>query len=478
MPKIPMAVQSYRLDSVPAQQQRLVNLFAERLPPDSKSPVIVRNVPGLALWVEVPFAGVGKVQNMIAFGPYIVVAVSNNVGSFTLSYINPGTGVATAINNVPGPIVPLTMAASATELAICAGGNGYVVTYPGWGFAQIVDVDFPANVTSVTYLDGYFVWSIAGSDQYVISAVLNAMAYDPLDFAAAESTPDDILRVFTLHEELWLFGSRTIEVHANTGAVAFPFQRQSGGTIDVGTISRDTVCECDNSVFWLGSDLIVYRSEGYRQKRVSTHAIEQEIQTFVRHDTAHMYALNFNGHQMCVLKFPNTSSASTGPGRTYVYDAATDLWHERSTSIVDDQWLPDCSLRYGGLMLVGGWQNGRVLQMVAANATDDGLGHPQQIYMPPIWAETGLGFMHRLEVEVETGLNASEKFLSLEISDNSGTTWTTASLKSMGTSGVHDRRVYWTRLGRFRQRLIRFGASGAVLKITGVDVRGDFAKEG
>ena len=130
MPRLALAVQSYRLDSVPAQQQRLVNLYAERLPPDSKSPVIVRNVPGCVPWAAATTGGVGKVQNLLEWNGYVISFSSNGAGNFDI-YRFDAAATNAFIGNVPGPITPLTVATSATQMAICANGNGYVVTYPG-----------------------------------------------------------------------------------------------------------------------------------------------------------------------------------------------------------------------------------------------------------------------------------------------------------------------------------------------------------
>ena len=61
------------------------------------------------------------------------------------------------------------------------------------------------------------------------------------------------------------------------GTSFFPFRRAAGGVINIGTGSPQSVCRADSSVWWVGLDGIVYRSNGYNPQRVSTHAVEAII---------------------------------------------------------------------------------------------------------------------------------------------------------------------------------------------------------
>ena len=69
-------------------------------------------------------------------------------------------------------------------------------------------------------------------------------------------------------------------------------------------------------------DGIVYRSNGYKPLRVSTHAIE----AIIGNNSVGLHALThpYRGHWFYCL--------TTLDNRTLVYDVATGKWHERSTS--------------------------------------------------------------------------------------------------------------------------------------------------
>jgi len=470
--RIPFAVHSYKLDSLPASAQDLVNAYAETVLPGGRSEVLVRHVPG---FVSYATGGSSKVWAACHFDGdvYMVTGGSGPFVVYKVEEATNTTGTATSLGSLsPGGSSPVYMAASATQLVIVLEPYAYVVT-TGGSVTQITDADFP-QVTSVAYIDGYFVFTKKATDRYIISALLDATSYDALDIATAEQVPDGLIRVFEHGGELWLFGTRSIEVARNTGNADFPFERQSGASMDVGTIAAQSVATFDGSVGWLGSDLKVYRSRGYRAERISTHAIEKEIQTFVQPGNAQGMGISFQGHEQYVLTFPSSTTVNTAPGRTFVYDATTQLWHKRASafvSTVPDVWSPASAIRFGRHMLVGGGTDGNLYRLDQSVATENGTGLTAIATLPPQWADTGLGFAHRLELEMETGANASELNVEMQHSDDGGTTWAAAVARSMGASGETTKRVVWRRGGKFRQRVYRFTfGAGAKLALYGADL--------
>lgn len=463
MPRIPFAKYSYVLDSVPANAQRLVNLFAEALPPDSRSDVIVRSVPGFSSFATC--GSVGKIWRIIPFGDYVyVIAGDTTVKVYKVS----SAGSVTLIDTIPTTRDPaIYMVASATQIAICNPPYGYIIESDV--LTAISDADFP-DVTSVAYVGGYFVWGVDGGEQYVVSNLLDGTAYEALDFASAETVPDGLLWVAELDNELWLFGARSIEIHHLTGG-DFPFERQSGGVIDVGTISGLSVAEADGSLFWLGHDLIAYRSRGYEKERVSTYAIEREIQSFTAPQVAQGFGFTFNGHTYYVLSFADA-------GRTFLYDTTTGLWHERSSADVGGSpyyWDVACTCRFGKRLLVGsaGLNGGPIVSsMDGGTATENGTALIARATLPPLWADTGLAIVHRLELEMETGKNSSEKTVTLQHSDDGGQTWSTGVSRGTGASGNGTKRVVWQRGGKFRKRIYRLTfESGQKIALYGMDIR-------
>jgi hypothetical protein len=144
------------------------------------------------------------------------------------------------------------MADNGTELAIQNGGTtGYVYS----GGALTTPVNLP-SVSDVAFIDGYFVWTIANSDQFIISGINDGLIYDPLDVATVEGSPDNLTGVVNDHRELLFFGVRpdplpSTEIWVDTGDVDFPFERQGNAFIERGCMDRDSIVKLDNGTWFV-----------------------------------------------------------------------------------------------------------------------------------------------------------------------------------------------------------------------------------
>ncbi len=218
------------------------------------------------------------------------------------------------------------MSDNGTQLFVACNPDAFIYNSSTGVFAQVTDPDFPGAVT-VGYLDGYFVFNEPNSQRFWVTSLNDGSAVDPLDFASAEGNPDNIVSLMVDHREVWLFGNNTIEVWYNAGAADFPLERIQGAFMETGCLAPYSVAKLDNSVFWLGSDArgngIVYRNNGYNAVRVSTHAVEWQIQTYNFVDDAIAFTYQQDGHSFYALTFP-------GANATWVFDASTGAWHERA----------------------------------------------------------------------------------------------------------------------------------------------------
>jgi hypothetical protein len=201
----------------------------------------------------------------------------------------------------------------------------------------------------------------------------------------------------------------------------------------------------------MGLDGIVYRSNGYTQKRVSTHAIE----TIIGGNSVGLVGLThaYRGHWFYCL--------TTLDERTLVYDVATDKWHERSTSTDGHgpwaAWV--AATDNNALHLFGDRSRGQ-LYTLAIWPIDAGVTVIRQATLPPLWAATRRAFCARVEIEMEVGGPLTAGPVSLDWSDDGSRTWKPARILATGAVGETRTRVYTTRLGSFRQRTFRLTAHG------------------
>jgi hypothetical protein len=250
----------------------------------------------------------------LAMGQTIVVQLDNGTTHTTT--------IAGAPTGSPGALV-VTLTAGLPSQAT----KGAIATVPSVVLGQITAPAFQAAAT-VVYFDGYFVFDAAGTNTWFISGLGDGTQYSTLDRASAQADPDHVLAVVNYHEQLLIFGGKTIEVWYDSGALKFPFQRFDGAFVQRGLAGPLAIVREDNTVLWLGEDLIFYRLDGYRPVRVSTFGTESAWAKYPTAVTASAFVVTIEGHKFIFLTFPSAQV-------TWCYDISSGtqqpLWHERES---------------------------------------------------------------------------------------------------------------------------------------------------
>jgi len=346
--KTPILGSTYVARSVNAADARMVNLFPEIVPEGGKEPAFLLRAPGLRLLATVGF---GPIRGLWSYGGYGYAVSGNSLYKIDSNYAS------TLLGTIAGT-GPVSMADNGTQLFVAANGPSYIYNATTNAFQQITDPDFPGAVT-VGFLDGYFVFNEPNSQKVWVTSLLDGLSVDPLDFASAEGSPDGLVALIVDHREAWLFGTNSVEVWYDAGNVAFPLQRIQGAFNEIGCVAPYSVAKLDNSIFWLGADArgrgIVYRANGYTGVRVSTHAIEWQIQQYGNLSDAIGYTYQQDGHSFYVLIFPTANT-------TWVYDAATQAWHERAgwSNGSFTRHRSNCQMAFNSEVIVGDFENGNI----------------------------------------------------------------------------------------------------------------------
>jgi len=349
--KTPILGSTYVARSVNAADARMVNLFPEIVPEAGKEPAFLNRAPGLELLATI---GSGPIRGVWAFSPQDGVAF---VVSGTELYKINNSYTATLLGTVAGS-GPVSMSDNGTQLFIAANGPSYIYNNTTNAFGQITDSDFPGAVT-VCYLDGYFVFNEPNSQKLWVTALLDGTSIDPLEFASTEGSPDGLVAVAANFREVWAFGTNSIEVWYDSGATDYPLQRIQGAFNELGCAAPYSVAKMDNGMFWLGRDRrgqgMVYRANGYTGQRISTHAVEWQIQQYSDISDAIAYTYQQDGHSFYVLTFPTGNA-------TWVYDAATGAWHERAGWVNGDftRHRSNCQMAFNNKIVVGDFENGNI----------------------------------------------------------------------------------------------------------------------
>ena len=494
--KTPILGQSYVARSVNAADARMVNLFIEALT-EGQEAAFLQRAPGLR---KLNTVGNGPIRGLWAFSNDDGVAF---VVSGTELYKINNTYVPTKIGNVSGT-GPVSMSDNGTQLFIACNGPSYIYNKSTEAFSQIIDPDFPGAVT-VGYLDGYFVFNEPNSQRIWVTQLLDGTSIDPLDFASAEGSPDGVVGLIVDHREVWVYGTNSVEVWYDTGSTDFPLQRIQGAFNEIGCAAPYSIAKMDNGLFWLGKDArgqgIVYRANGYAGSRISTHAVEWQIQQYGNLSDAIGYTYQQDGHSFYVLIFP---SANT----TWVYDAATQVWHERAgwSNGTFTRHRSNCQMSFGQNIVVGDFLNGNIYAFDLDDYSDN---NETQKWLRT-WRALGpnqndfrRSAHHSLQLDIEsgTGLNGlvinetiylqtengeylvtedgdflicdqealatqgSDPQVMLRWSDDGGHTWSNEHWASIGKIGQYYRRVFWRRLGmtlKLRDRVYEISGTDPV----------------
>ena len=400
--------------------------------------------PGLKSWGSVT----GLIRGMWTLGGALYVVAGSALYSVDAAGSATNRGAVTGNGRV-------SMAASATHLAIATAGTGYYYTVAG-GLVAITDTDFlPA--TFVDFQDGFFVWTAGNGSVFFLATLADPFSFIATDTGTPSARGDALVVAIVSHRNIWLFGTETIEIWYNTGNDDFPFSRLQGTTREKGIAAGATVIRVADALAWLGNDGKVYRSRGHQIEVISTKQLEQKFQGLAL-ETAFATTYVDSGHEFYCLNFPEG-------GGTFVSDFATEKWHERDSqnSISESlgRWRAAHTLEVYGKNIAGDSQNSNLHEISLETYDERGLEIEGIVTFPYVHKERLLLFFYMLEIDMETGVGnvvtpGDDPKVMLRISDDGGRTFKARTLvKPLGKLGKYLTRIRWFRLGSSRTRVFQ-----------------------
>jgi hypothetical protein len=442
---IPFGTQSYTHRSKPLSAQRMLNCMLEQAPPSAKTPAAVVSSYGIKDFSTV---GNGPIRGGLAVNEQLYVVSGNSF------YFVSTAGVAALLGSIPG-LDRVSMASDGTNVMIVTGGRGYI--FNGSTVALIADTDFPGAAV-VDFLDGFMIIIEPNSGRvWTNETPFDPTSWNALDFATAESAPDDLIGLIIDHREVFLFGRDSFEVWFNSGDADFVLQRTSSGYGEIGLLSAFAVGKSkDNSLYFAANDYTIRRLDGYTPVIISTVAVSQAIESYAD-KTCYCMSWVEGGHTLVAFTFP---------AGTWVYDASTQLWHERQSYGMTN-WRAVFAIRCYGKLLMGDSESNKVGE--ADPNTYAEFSHPlvMEPTSPAVSDQNQLIRHGKLELVFEQGVGlstgqGSDPQVMLQWSDDGGRTWSNERWQPLGKIGEYRKRAIWTRLGAARDRVYRFRISDPV----------------
>ncbi len=473
MPELAFVGPTYAGRSPNLDASRCVNFFPELSPSaDHKSFAALVGTPGTVLRATLPKAPVRAL--------HVFNGVRYAVGGDTLYSLSADHSVSIlgTLGTHQGPVsmcdngVSGAGSVGGNQLLLCDGAQKYVFSLLTGALTTVLGASDVA-----TFLDGYFVANVAGTMSYQVSDLYDGTVWNALASSPVASSPDSLKAVASLAQQLWCIKEYTAEVWYDAGvptSQGSPFLRLSGAVVDVGTPAPYSVARGANSLFWLAQERTgngaalfgAVQLSGYQPLPITPPGIVWRWSQYARVDDAIGWCQAAEGHVFYWLTFPTANA-------TWVYDATTKMWHERSSVapfVTQGRHLANCYAAWNGTHYVGDYNSGRLLELRGDAYTD--AGNPIiSIRTTPHQFDRGnlKNFtVRRLVVDAEGGVgNAAcpdpHAYLSWAV--DGGHVFGNEYPAPMGKVGEYGTRLVWRKLGYAPDRVWRLLISDPVKRV-------------
>tara|TARA_R110000851_G_scaffold88070_10_gene192205 strand:+ start:911 stop:2224 length:1314 start_codon:yes stop_codon:yes gene_type:complete len=421
-----------------------MNLIPEFIP-SGKTQSALTNWPGAK-----PFtSGSGADRGMHVFAGTLY-----KVSGTTLEGIA-SNGTRTTIGTVDG-FKPCIFADDGNTMRIATGSKDYQLI--SGVLSEITDPDLKSG-NSVAYINQQMINDSDGG-QFQVSDVGVPGSIAANNFATAESSPDDTVRVYTFNERLYLFGNRnSVETWWNSGTGNPPFDRVQGGAMNVGISSPYSVASTTAFTYFMGFDKAVYRFSATQPESITPPAIAAEFQEFSTTEDARSYVVNIEGMSFYVINFPTV-------GQTYAYNEDGNTWFQLSSGANKANYLGTSYAKvYGKQYIASG---GDVLELDCDTFTDNGLTTIRERVTAPIFApEGGRIEMSSFTLLMETGVGlisgqGVNPKVMFEASYDGGKSWSDEDWVEIGRMGQGRVKVVWDNMASAYDIMIRVRVSDPV----------------
>lgn len=418
--------------------EKLINLYPQKSD-GKKYPFYLTGTPGLAKFSKVESSSILGLHNMN--GRLFAVTSTKLYEIFS-------NGESKDIGNL-NVMGRVSIADNGFQMIIVDGYKGFYYDENTKETNEIIQEGFYPSRT-VAYQDGYFILERKGTSEFFYSNLLS-VDFDGNNYGSAEGQPDNIVAVLSDHRELFFFGEESIEVWYNSGASDLPFERAQGAFIEKGCPAPYTAQKIDNTVFFVGSDYMVYRMNGYVPQRISDNNVEQILANSEISD-AFAYTYHEDGSLFYVLTIPYANT-------TVCYDVVSQSWHTREDYYFG-RHRSNCEVFCFGRTIVGDFQSGLIFDMTKKTYGDDGNPIQRVFVLPTINNERNYISINHFELDMDVGIapengQGSDPIAIVNYSIDNGRTWSNDKFGRLGKIGEYLNRVQWFRFGAGRQFLIK-----------------------
>lgn len=440
---------TYQSRSKPLSNEITQNLYAELVDnPSAKSKYVLHAFPGLSLF---------GTATGISRGLYQANNTLYRVCGTKLYEVS-SAGTHTEIATIPGTSRCIFTGIGSNVIIVT---QGIPYQWDGSTLTTINDADLETP-QSATHLNNQIIYQ-GDNARFASSDVGDATSINSLNYATAESKPDNLVRVYAFDETLYLFGEKTIERWWNSGVGNPPFDRIQGGIFEVGLEAIHSVANNDNALYFLADDNHVYQIANGQINQVTDISTHRAIEGYGDITGAIGFCYTIEGQRFYQINFPVQN-------KTFLYSETIGQWYTLSSN-GKRHYANSYAFVYRK-HLVEDYRNGNLYELDINTYSDNG-DAVKRIRQTGAFTGELIGKpgkrveFKRLELIMETGVGlntgqGSDPKIMMSFSDDGGRTWSPERWGSIGKSGEFKRRVEWHGLGSAYERIFRFSVSDPV----------------
>jgi hypothetical protein len=405
----------------------------------------------------------------------VIFIVNGNV----LSSLNNAGGI-TVIGTIGTSEGQVSMADDGTYLVLVDGTAGYYynMVTPG-ALTQITDGNFTSTPTTVTWQDTYFiVTSSAVTKQFQLSDNNDPSTWPAVNINFAGSGGGMLQAGIADHNLLNIFGDIYTEFWQNTGSPDFPYAKIPSASAQYGLAAPFSLVQFDNSLVGLFTDKNgnrnISRLQGFALQRISDDDIDYILSTYDIVDNCSAFVMMIDGHPCYVINFPNAA-------RTFMYDAATQIWSELEGSTGNFQGWKSAFLL--GQTFLGNRTDGSLYRFGGAEVYEEaGSTLPMEVISDHLFEDDKYIGISQVQIDVQSGVGTatgqgSNPMMDLRVSKDGGNSFYSVGFSSMGPIGEYTQRVIWNSLGAARDWVLKLRITDPVKRvITGASAEINIAR--
>jgi len=365
--------------------------------------------------------------------------------------------------------------------------NGVTVTFQHltghatndyWTFDVSTDSAFYAPFVPI-YYSPYGIYPKRYSKIFYITSIEDFSAINALDYAGANTFPDNLVVGAVVSQEIIFLCRTTIEFWYNTANPQFPFQRRPNILINYGCLAPYTLAVGEgNKLFWLGRSQnggkIVLMMQNYQPIVISDYALNGKLEEYSGLEEAFAFIIEWEGRTFYFLTIPQEDV-------TWVYDISLKRWYQRTTrykpenlnthEYKEGRYLANCHTYHDGMHLIGDCRSGNIYKLSKNYYKDGDESIICEAISKPIKTEnSSIISVYSLTIDFENapGLTVgqgSDPQAMLQYSKDGGFTWSKELWRSLGKKGEYRRRVRWNKLNYSRSGVYKIRISDPVYRV-------------